>query len=186
MGMEDYLEIIVIFGHLTLFSVCFPIVYLLATAHLLWEMRIDGLKIFTLVQRPIPRNVVNIGQWQITLQLITWISVLSNSLLITYGFGAKAFDIDSDARWTLWFAVVLVLVAFKAGIMIIIPDVPDHLGVIEAHHRHVCASFFTLDKSIEPRAVRATDLDISVGDATVGSMRDPRDFGYYVIGSDIT
>jgi len=50
--MEDYLELSVLFGYITLFAVALPISTLLSYLAILLEAKVDKLKIMYLVRRP--------------------------------------------------------------------------------------------------------------------------------------
>ena len=51
---EDYIEMIVQFGFVTLFAVAMPLAPLVAIAHNFLEIQVDKFKIVDLVRRPLP------------------------------------------------------------------------------------------------------------------------------------
>ena len=59
--IDDYMELAIQFGYLTLFALAFPLSTLLAFIGLWLEMHTDKLKVLRLVRRPIPLAAKDIG-----------------------------------------------------------------------------------------------------------------------------
>lgn len=68
---EDYLEMLIQFGYVTLFSSAFPMAAMCALLNNIIEIRSDAFKLCMTFQRPFGQRVENIGIWQVTFHLIT-------------------------------------------------------------------------------------------------------------------
>ena len=60
---NDYLEIVVQFGYMTMFSVAFPFGPVLSLLNNLFEIRLDARRLLSQQQRPIHHMAVDIGTW---------------------------------------------------------------------------------------------------------------------------
>lgn len=61
---EEYLELVITFGYLTLFAASFPLAPVLAFLTVGIEGKIDAYKYLNLVKRPFPERASSIGLWQ--------------------------------------------------------------------------------------------------------------------------
>jgi len=84
---DDYLEMVIQYGYITLFASAFPFAAALSFVSNVIEMKSDGFKMSFLFKRPIVRRVRNIGTWQTVLVVQTWIAVLTNVFL--FGFSSE-------------------------------------------------------------------------------------------------
>ncbi|RGB38978.1 calcium-activated chloride channel-domain-containing protein [Rhizophagus diaphanus] len=90
---EDYAEIITQFGYVSLFSVIWPLTPIAALINNLVELRSDAIKLCVHTRRPIPHRADSIGPWLENLELLTWLSAITNpSLLYLYHPTSKAFS----------------------------------------------------------------------------------------------
>ena len=62
---EDYLEMFIQFGYVTLFSSAFPLAAMCALLNNVIEVRSDAFKLCMTFQRPFGQRVENIGTWQV-------------------------------------------------------------------------------------------------------------------------
>lgn len=69
---------------LALFGLIFPLAFIIAFVWNVLEIQTDKHKLIKLTKRPIPQNESSIGSWISILELNGYISILSNSGLITY------------------------------------------------------------------------------------------------------
>ncbi|ORX95276.1 DUF590-domain-containing protein [Basidiobolus meristosporus CBS 931.73] len=79
---EDYVEMITQFGYVTLFSSIWTLTPLTAFANNWVEIRSDAAKICINTRRPIPSRTDTIGPWLDNLQIISWVSSLTNAVLV--------------------------------------------------------------------------------------------------------
>ena len=79
---DDYLEMFIQFGYVTLFSSAYPLAGLCALLNNLIEVRSDAFKLCFIHQRPFSQRVQNIGSWQNAMEVMGVIGVVVNCALI--------------------------------------------------------------------------------------------------------
>ncbi|KAG9069435.1 hypothetical protein KI688_010337 [Linnemannia hyalina] len=79
---EDYAEMVLQFGYVSLFSVIWPLTGLCALVNNWVELRSDAAKISYNARRPIPSRTDTIGPWLDNLQHIAWFSSLTNASIL--------------------------------------------------------------------------------------------------------
>eukprot|EP00746_Dinoflagellata_sp_MGD_P065690 gnl/MRDRNA2_/MRDRNA2_27342_c0_seq1.p1 gnl/MRDRNA2_/MRDRNA2_27342_c0~~gnl/MRDRNA2_/MRDRNA2_27342_c0_seq1.p1 ORF type:complete len:1226 (-),score=193.14 gnl/MRDRNA2_/MRDRNA2_27342_c0_seq1:114-3791(-) len=173
---EDYLQIMINFGHVTLFSTVFPLAPALGLLLMILEMRVDGLKLFHLLRRPWPRHTSSIGRWKFVLQTISWISIITNTALVVWAFGCFDTFQFSFPRTRYALMVLLSLFIFKAS-LVLIPNVPERVHIIQKHHDFIRESLHHGQSRLTGRVVPFSALDLSVEDIHTGAMHDPLEFG---------
>jgi len=121
---DDYNEMAIQFGYVTLFAAAFPAASLAAVLNNIVEMRSDCLKLLTGMQRPNPRSANSIGSWFEILKVVSYLSVMTNVALFL--FTATAIDWGISNLEKLWVAIVIEHMVFviKWVLEKIIPDVP--------------------------------------------------------------
>ena len=80
--LDEYLEMVIQYGFVTLFVAAFPIAPLLALLNNMVEIRLDGYKYVTTLRRPLAQRAQDIGAWLNILQTITKVSVLTNVRIV--------------------------------------------------------------------------------------------------------
>ena len=81
---DEYIEMIIQYGFVTLFVSVFPLAPLLALINNILEIRLDAYKYTTQTRRPIARRVRDIGVWAEILQLMTYLAVITNAFVIAF------------------------------------------------------------------------------------------------------
>ncbi|XP_067612790.1 uncharacterized protein [Eurosta solidaginis] len=81
---EEYLEMIIQYGFVTLFVAAFPLAPLFALLNNVAEIRLDAYKMVTQARRPLAERVEDIGAWYGILRIITYTAVVSNAFVIAY------------------------------------------------------------------------------------------------------
>lgn len=76
--LDEYLEMVIQYGFITLFVAAFPLAPLFALLNNVLEIRIDAIKYTTVLKRPIAQRAQDIGVWLPIIQTITYLSVLTN------------------------------------------------------------------------------------------------------------
>ncbi|MCQ2819703.1 MAG: anoctamin, partial [archaeon] len=82
---NEYLEIMIEFCYLTIFSRYLPLTGVLIILINFVEIRSDMLKLGTIYKRGLPERAMDIGSWQMIFSFIAWMSVFVN-LLSSYNF----------------------------------------------------------------------------------------------------
>jgi len=181
---EDYLEIMILLGHFTLFSLVFPLAPALGWVLITTEIRVDGFKLFELVRRPLPINAEDIGTWYHVVAGLSWLSMFTNSALVVFTFGS--FDNPPGYFGNLPQGVYFVflfgaLALFKFICGELIPDEPECVTVGEEHFAWLLEKMHE-DLDVDPAAIKPAEvdlacLDLSVDNANTGQWRAPEEFG---------
>ncbi|XP_075938411.1 anoctamin-10 [Anarhichas minor] len=125
----EYIELLVQFGYLSLFSCVFPLTAVLLLINNLTEIRTDAYKICKLFRKPFSPPAANMRVWQIAFEVLSFVSVVSNCwLLLLSPWLQKLFQ---EGGWSsthvLLLAVLVehVLILVKVVLAVLIPDEPD-------------------------------------------------------------
>lgn len=81
---DDYLEMVIEFGYLTMFASAFPLGSFVQIIYNIIEMKSDAFKLCFVVKRPPVIRENGIGSWQTVLEVQTWISIFTNILMFTF------------------------------------------------------------------------------------------------------
>ncbi|KAK4878123.1 hypothetical protein RN001_010629 [Aquatica leii] len=81
---DEYLEMILQYGFVTLFVAAFPLAPLCALLNNIAEIRLDAYKMVTQARRPLADRIEDIGAWYGILRAITYLAVVSNAFVIAY------------------------------------------------------------------------------------------------------
>jgi len=89
---DEYLEMVIQYGFITIFVTSFPLAPLFALLNNILEIRVDSSKLLCDMRRPFAVPARNIGIWYDVLETLTSLSVLTNGCII-------AFTTDFIPRW---------------------------------------------------------------------------------------
>lgn len=81
---DDYLEMVMTYGYITMFASAFPFGATITCLFLWLETRSDIIKIETIARRPFSRKTHEIGPWERALEFLTFISIFTNIILSCY------------------------------------------------------------------------------------------------------
>ena len=85
--VEDYLEIVINYGYMVMFSVCLPIIPLLTLIEYVFEIRVDAWKLLTWAHRPFPLPGKSIGVFATIVQVVSYFGAITNPALIMFTSG---------------------------------------------------------------------------------------------------
>ena len=121
--IDDYAELMQLFGYSAMFSAAFPLAPLLAFVSNYVEIRVDAWKICQLSRRPEVRKAADIGSWEAILEILVTISILTNAGICTFTNEALI-----NVTWAMraWTFVMLATGVSSLRIFIqwLIPDTP--------------------------------------------------------------
>jgi hypothetical protein len=151
-SFDDYMEIVIQLGYVTLFASAYPLASLIAIVANLVEVRADCFKLTRVCQRPRPRRVDSCGMWNTLVSCILWLSALTNCLI--FGFTSDQlmqylpnFYYYNDAGHTRlaegkgWIVIFVIFgierLLVYTGLLIyaIVPEVPEDV-MEELERRH--------------------------------------------------
>uniref|UniRef100_H2U331 Anoctamin n=1 Tax=Takifugu rubripes TaxID=31033 RepID=H2U331_TAKRU len=81
---QEYLEMVIQFGFITLFVASFPLAPLLALFNNIIEVRVDSWKLTTQFRRPVAAKAHSIGAWQEILNGMAILSVVTNAFIVAF------------------------------------------------------------------------------------------------------
>ncbi|KAM4738032.1 anoctamin-7 [Anableps anableps] len=81
---DEYLEMVLQFGFITIFVAAFPLAPLFALLNNWVEIRLDAHKFVSEYRRPVAERAQNIGVWFIILEALSHLSVIANAFLIAF------------------------------------------------------------------------------------------------------
>ncbi|XP_060905580.1 anoctamin-10 isoform X2 [Labrus mixtus] len=127
---DDYLELFLLFGYVSLFSCVYPLAAVLVVLNNITEVYSDAFKMCSVFKRPFADPAANIGVWQLAFEAMSMIAVVTNCSLIGMSPQVKAYFQDSDQQLIFWtVAVEHTLLAVKFILAFLIPDVPKHIQI---------------------------------------------------------
>uniref|UniRef100_A0A667HQ81 Anoctamin n=1 Tax=Lynx canadensis TaxID=61383 RepID=A0A667HQ81_LYNCA len=125
---DDYLELFLQFGYVSLFSCVYPLAAAFAVLNNFTEVNSDALKMCRVLKRPFSEPSANIGVWQLAFETMSVISVVTNCALI--GMSPQVNALFPESKLDLVLIVVAVehaLLALKFILAFAIPDKPRHI-----------------------------------------------------------
>ncbi|XP_048013946.1 anoctamin-10 [Megalobrama amblycephala] len=129
----EYIELLVQFGYLSLFSCVYPLTAPLLLLNNLTEIRTDAYKLCKLFNKPFSAPVANMGVWQPAFEVLSFISVMSNCWLLLLSPRVREFTQEAglSTNKVLVIAVIVehVLIMVKMILAFMIPDEPDWLRI---------------------------------------------------------
>ncbi|XP_051548088.1 anoctamin-10-like isoform X2 [Myxocyprinus asiaticus] len=129
----EYIELLVQFGYLSLFSCVYPLTAPLLLLNNLTEIRTDAYKLCKLFNKPFSAPVVNMGVWQPAFEVLSIISVMSNCWLLHLSPHVKVLTQEAglSSGKVLVFAVIVehALLTVKMILAFMIPDEPDWVRI---------------------------------------------------------
>mmetsp|Transcript_10987 Transcript_10987/g.16515 ORF Transcript_10987/g.16515 Transcript_10987/m.16515 type:complete len:692 (+) Transcript_10987:270-2345(+) len=84
---DDYLEMVIQFGYITLFASAYPMGSFIAIFANMIEFRSDLFKLGKLCKKPRVLRTCHIGSWRLLISCIIWLSALTNCLI--FGFTSQ-------------------------------------------------------------------------------------------------
>ena len=140
--IDDYLELAIQFGYITLFSIAFPLSTTMLFVGLWFEMLVDKLKLLKLVRRPIPLATRDIGVWYEIFSNISGLAIISNTALFCFTLPTfQNWESAEDNRTLIFVIVVAFLYVVRGEIMSWIPDVQYKYEVIQRRHEFIVEKY---------------------------------------------
>jgi len=129
--LDDYAELAIQFGYVTLFVVCFPLAPLLALVTCWIEIRTDSYKLIEVFRRPTPAGAQSIGPWESVFVNMSRLSVVSNAAILCYtsDYLKDTYDLTSVQSQQVFIAYVALMLILLWIIDVAIPDVPTAVQI---------------------------------------------------------
>jgi hypothetical protein len=124
--LDDYMEMVINYGYVVMFSIAFPIVPFIALFMASSELRIDAWKLVNLCRRPYPDVAGGIGVWYKIIQTISFVGALTNTAILSFTTNVLHIEDKEDERyvWILFLTLEHGLLLFKFIIAVLVSDTP--------------------------------------------------------------
>eukprot|EP00164_Ancoracysta_twista_P002959 GFYU01003941.1.p2 GENE.GFYU01003941.1~~GFYU01003941.1.p2 ORF type:complete len:695 (+),score=263.15 GFYU01003941.1:52-2136(+) len=121
---DDFSEMVIQFGYVTLFVVAFPLAPFLALVNNIVEIRADAYKLCNEYQRPFPTGAEDIGTWYYILEIMSTMAVITNCAI--FAFTTKALeDYDGVTKLAVFVISEHIILLVKYTIAFVVNDVPS-------------------------------------------------------------
>ncbi|CDS42189.1 anoctamin 8 [Echinococcus multilocularis] len=157
---NDYLEMFIQFGFVSMFTCVFPICGLLAFLNNILEIRSDAFKLLTNFQRPFSETARGIGVWERAFEIVSYVAIAVNIGLIGVSGSIQALfpGLTTYQYILLLIAVEHILFALRFGLSHIVPPIPFALersiAILEHKRREALR---TLERECRKEARRVSD-----------------------------
>lgn len=160
---EDYSEVVIQYGYVTLFVAAFPLTPLLARLSTVVEQYIDSNKLCYLIARPIPEGAQDIGAFYNYMVIVTKTAIITNGTL--FAFTTPIFT-TNEQRFIAFIAFVFVVHLIQCLVSYSIEDVPGWLESVRKRHKSLSDSLmFGIDILEEkPQHLISSDFDPKIHD----------------------
>jgi hypothetical protein len=118
---EEYLELVIQFGYVTLFAMSFsllPIIYFLSN---IIEMQVDKTKLLKFYKRPVPTGVNSIGNWFYIFEILSFIAIFTNLAIIIFTSN-NYYELNSYYKVILYMCLVFFYIVTKILFARFMPD----------------------------------------------------------------
>lgn len=136
---DEYSEIVLQYGYVTLFAAAFPLASLLAVINNIIEVRTDAFKLLDAYSRPEYKGAKSIGTWFDILEVLGVAAVITNCLLIGFTFAVvpKIFNFNFFQTFACIVVIEHIILFAKYLISVLIPDQPGWIIKELAKHAFI-------------------------------------------------
>lgn len=149
---DDYLEIALQFGYVTLFVSAFPLAPVFALLACYVEFKVDSSKICFLSRKPDLASAQDIGTWLYIFTILSFISVIVNSGILFFTVKEPILTTaPTDSNIRVWGFVLFVagIYSFKLIVDYFITDIPAAVSIQLRRQDHIERKIFDLEPDDE-------------------------------------
>lgn len=126
-AVEAFSETAIQFGYVTLFVAAFPLAPLFALVSNYSMLRIEAINLLRNMRRPMPLVTEKIGAWGEILQILSIVSVITNSGIICFTSNPNLTDYSGS--FVSFLAIQYTLLVLMAAAAYFVPDVPSAVPI---------------------------------------------------------
>ncbi|KAF0692715.1 Aste57867_16226 [Aphanomyces stellatus] len=149
-AFQDYNEMVIQYGFVTLFVVAFPLTPAMALFNNIIEVHVDSFKLCSSYRRPFPHRASDIGSWYVVrnffLNVMNILAMVTNIaiLLFTYEPGSKLSSekMDATTKWITFVIAEQVCIAMRVAVAALVPDEPLELAQLKGRLESIEATVF--------------------------------------------
>ena len=132
----DIQDMILQYTFLTLFSMTFPLIFVIAFVGTSFTILADKIKLIFFFQRALPMNASSIGVWQDILEFVIYITIFINAAIFVFTLhGNLAFISESEIANFIVIIVVFILIKFI--VQLTLADLPSNFYDIQRRHNYL-------------------------------------------------
>jgi len=133
---NDYMELVVQFGFVTMFAISFPLIPIIFWATNLFEIQVDKSKLIYFFKRPNPISASGIDYWYYLFELISFIGIFTNVAVLVYTSNSY-FELNNYEKTLLYMALVFFYITIKLIITRLIPDYSQKVHELQKRQIYV-------------------------------------------------
>lgn len=133
---DDYLEITIQFGYVTLFAMSFPLLPIIAFLTNITENEVDKTKLLRLSKRPNPISVSTIGGWFYVFETISFLAIFFNVGILVFTSN-NFYELELFWKWILFMFLVFFYIIFRLVGSKLIPDLPRIAYEMQRRHTFI-------------------------------------------------
>ena len=144
-GVEDFAEIAMQFGFLTLFVPALPVAGVFAIFFNLVQIKIDGMKLMDFHQRPFLMQDDNIGSWKIVFRLFTVLATFTNGGMVFFTMKLKGMDqwaITQKTWFFLFFLIGIWILQSVIKLFFLTSKRKREIGIQEGRQSYIVSKLF--------------------------------------------
>ena len=143
---NEYLEMGVLFGYVTLFAISFPLIPLMAWVSNILEIEVDRFKLVRLYKRPMPQGAADIGNFYNIFDFLSMIAIFSNVGILVFTSNSYA-QFSETEKWIFFTGLTFFYVVIKMAIISLVPDIPEKTVEIRNRHKYITEKIFNITNS---------------------------------------
>ncbi|KAH8098068.1 intracellular chloride channel [Aureococcus anophagefferens] len=146
---DDYAELVIIFGFGVLFVAAFPLAPLMASVNSYVKIRVNGWRISQRHRRPWPRGAEDIGTWGTIIELLSYLSVITNGLMIVFtGLFVENARVATKILYYLLYTHGVFLAKFLVAL--VVNDVPHDVAIMVERQKFTESKLITRLPDVTP------------------------------------
>ena len=143
------------FSFLCLFSISFPLGYLFAFFAGLLQQYFDKVKLIYYLKRPMPETVGGIGLWRTIMEIILYLTIISNAAIFSFTLGGIEVESNNRSQLNQFLVISLVFFFIKLLAQFIIDDIPKNFQTIIQRQQRIKRSLLNEEFSKRSINIRA-------------------------------
>lgn len=122
--LDDYMELIVNYGYVVMFSVAYPLFPFVSFILCILEVRVDAYKICFFTRKPYPAPANSIGIWEQIIRTISVVGALTNTGILVFTADFRFGELN---KFLCFILIEHFLLLFKGVLMVLVPDTSSNV-----------------------------------------------------------
>ncbi len=135
--LHDIMRMMMEFTFLCLFSISFPLAYLIAFIGGIFDVHIEKFKLAYFYKRPLPQSSKNIGIWHFILEFVLMLTIFSNAAIFSFTLKGIQEKPDIETQVTTFLIILIIFFSMKLLFQLLISDIPENFMIILKRHKRI-------------------------------------------------